>query len=103
MKADLYVLHTQYNLIIGMACAIQTGMKLNDLILCAEFSLEPSFEEKLNELFRNVWIVQREHSYKRNFGREMHLYKWLRKLGLLTEHHDRVVISGEEYFDTYVF
>lgn len=101
---NVYILHTQYNLILGTA--IKHFAYYNDInILCiqAEFQLKRELIESLEKQFDKVLILS-DH-YIRSDGlrlkREKELYNaWKSLRPLLTSSIDRIIISQDRKVET---
>ena len=99
---NLFVLHTQYNLILGSGIALSMQDDDNILVLYAEFPVSDAILINLKMVFSEVMVV-RDHFEKDksriNEAREIRSYlkktKHLEKLAF-----DRVFLSQERRFDT---
>lgn len=59
MKKNLFILHTQYNIILGTGIMINRFKECqNDLIVYAEFSLNDNYKNILERVFNNVLYIR---------------------------------------------
>ena len=105
---NLFVLHTQYNIILG-ASIIYDHFKdcQNDLVVYAEFAISGEMEKKLRSYFNNVLFVRKvfsRHSggrisIERQFYKEASCFK---NSVLFLEKYDNVFLSQERPFDSLI-
>lgn len=63
MKRNLFVMHTQYNLILATGIALsQHAGEDNDLIVYPEFSITPAWKERLQSIYRKVYFVREAYA-----------------------------------------
>lgn len=55
---NLYVLHTQYNLILATGLAINQPFNSSDLILFCDFNLTEELKKKIYHVYKNVLILK---------------------------------------------
>lgn len=99
---NLFILHTQYNLIIGAGIALEYVNDDNILVLYSEFKLTESYLKKLKSVFSTVIVVRDKF--------EPEIYGW-QEIKIVKKHlqktkklyslgFDRVFLSQERRFDT---
>ena len=109
MGRNLFILHTQYNLIL--ACGIILNEFLddeNDLILYPEFSLNPKMKEVLLSVFLNILCIREKfepvnESSIKNEIKLFHEYQMFRKSILYRQKYDRIFLTQERPFDCLVW
>lgn len=102
---NLFIMHTQYNLIL--ACGIAKNRFEKDeniLILHAEFSLSEKLKENIEKCFDSVCYVQETFMPVESvFKEDYKLVKYLRKTKeIWKQKFDNIFLSQERMFDTYV-
>ena len=108
VKNNLFVLHTQYNIILSVAVIFKEFQSYrNDLILYSEFKLTDELYVILKNVFANVLVIRDkyENIEKNPIIREYNLYKEYKKYKsseLSKVNYDNVFLSQERPFDTLV-
>lgn len=109
MGKNLFVLHTQYNLIL--ACGIilnEFANDENDLILYPEFSVGMDMKNYLSRMFSNVLYIRdgfesvSSSSFKNEIGLFREYMKFCKSL-LYKETYDRIFLTQERAFDCLVW
>ena len=98
---QLFVMHTQYNLILSAAVCSRYPNAENTLVLFSEFALGEEMRQALSKVFERV-IVVRDGFYKPQSALDeiREIRRCLSKVkGIWHEHFDRVYLSQERVFD----
>ncbi len=101
---QLFVMHTQYNLILSAAVLLRCKDSESTLVLFSEFSLSEEMRQALSRVFVRV-IVVRDSFYKPQSALDeiREIRHCLKKIKTLKhEHFDRVYLSQERVFDKIV-
>ncbi len=107
-KNNLFVLHTQYNLILATGLIKnQFSNQRNDLILNAEFELNTALKKSIDATFDQVLILQSTYQLRDAMVKiERQLYKKYRhfkKFKPISKNvYDQVFISQEDMIDTLI-
>ena len=107
MRRNLFVLHTQYNIILGVSYKEQYCLEdRNDLVVYAEFEITENWKRKLGELFNHVYYVRENFEVlKRGLAFEKELKKQINDFD--SSHgelrYDRMIISQDRPFEQVVF
>lgn len=105
---NLFVLHTQYNLILGMGIMLNRYKEdQNDLIVYAEFTLLEELKIKLEQTFCQVFYVRERYENEKNdfFNIERDLYSKyaLIKKSVVGNHaYDNVFISQDRPLESLI-
>lgn len=98
---NLFVLHTQYNIITGLA--VLNKYHTNDeniLLLIAEFKIDDHYLTKLKRLFSEVIVVQENFSNVKAHKRVQDFNAKISKCkNVLNDRFDKVIICQENYLD----
>lgn len=99
---NLFILHTQYNLIIGSGIALKKTHDDNILVLYPEFRVSETILESLKQVFDRVVLVDDAYYHTNSImKKEWHLWQTLMKTkALWNESFDMVFLSQENAFDT---
>jgi len=61
-QKNLFILHTQYNIILGASVALaQYSNCQNDLIVYAEFTVSDEYKSRLSSVFNNVYFIREKY------------------------------------------
>jgi len=99
---NLFILHTQYNLIIGSGIALENKDDFNALVLYPEFAVTEDMLVSLRRVFNTV-IVLRDgfENEKYGFQEIKEIRRYLKKTAELNKYEfDRIFLSQERRFDT---
>lgn len=99
---NLFILHTQYNLILGSGIALSMREDDNILVLYAEFPVSDSFLANLKTVFSEI-VVVRDHFEKEatRIAEAKEIRSYLKKTKHLKKiSFDRIFLSQERRFDT---
>lgn len=98
---NLFVMHTQYNLILSAAVLCGMPAADNTLVLFSEFSLNEQMQTALERVFDRV-IVVRDHFYAPSSALDevKEIRRLLKKVkSLKNEYFDNIYMSQERIFD----
>ncbi len=98
---NLFVMHTQYNLILAAGLVLQSPNDINDLVLYSEFKLNDEMLKSLERVFNRVIVVVDHFTAPQKLFREIeHIQNCLRRTqGLWEMEYERVYLSQERTFD----
>ena len=98
---NLFIMHTQYNLILSAAVMSRSSGNHNTLILWSEFALSNEMESALDNIFDRVLIVSDKFVKFTNAFEEIDFIKSaLKKIKCLkNEKFDKIYMSQERIFD----
>lgn len=100
---NLFILHTQYNIILGNAIINKSFLdSKNYLILLSEFKIEKSYLDSLESLFEDV-IILKDNFYTGNrFGEINMTLSSLKKLKRykIPKKFSNIILSQERFLDT---
>lgn len=99
---NLFILHTQYNLIIGSGIAAKCKEDFNVLVLYPEFKLTDIMLQKLNSIF-DIVIPLRDNFEEAKYAWQeiKEIRTHLKKTKILNKYKfDRIFLSQERRFDT---
>lgn len=101
---NLFIMHTQYNILSALAVVKQEYAKdENDLLVSAEFDITENYTKFLMNEFKNVKIVQDHFDGTGVWNRAAIFRKKYKKTeDFLTAKYDRVITAQEQYFDTLI-
>lgn len=102
MKRNLFVMHTQYNLILATGIALsQHAGEDNDLIVYPEFSITPAWKERLQSIYRKVYFVREAYADPTPGIRGIReAAQQIQQCGAFLElQYDEVVISQDRLFE----
>ncbi len=102
---NLFVMHTQYNLILSEAVKSHYNTDHNTLILWSEFSVSEEIKKALNASFDNVIIVTDNYVMSKGIIQDTkYIRKCLKKVKCIKkEKYDRIYMSQDRVFDLIVF
>ncbi len=98
---NLFIMHTQYNLILSAAVISRSNADTNTLVLWSEFSLTEQMSNALNQLFDQVIVVSDCYvSNKMPLKATAFIRKCVKKTRTLQNmNFDRIFMSQERTFD----
>lgn len=102
MKRNLYILHTQYNLILGVGVMLKFHQdEINDLIVYPEFSITTNMKTKLEKLFSKVYYVREKFEpVQRGLKNINEVSQQVKKCrAFLSNPYDEVIISQDRLFE----
>lgn len=105
MKNNLFILHTQYNLILGVGVLKKYfSSDNNDLIIYPEFQLDEKWKEKLESLFTRVYYVREKFEpLKKGFDDVKEISsQFLSCRKFLRGKYDQIVISQDRYLENLI-
>lgn len=105
MMKNLFIMHTQYNLILACGIANERFKDCqNELVLYAEFKLSDALKKNLEKNFSKVYYITESFIPPANpFKDDLLLIKHLKKSSVfLKNKYDNVFLSQERPYDTYV-
>lgn len=102
MKRNLFVMHTQYNLILatGIALSRYAGED-NDLIVYPEFSITQDWKERLQRVYRRIYFVREAYADSTPGIRGIReAAEQIRQCeSFLAPQYDEVIISQDRLFE----
>ena len=98
---NLFIMHTQYNLILSAAVMSRNPDAENTLVLFSEFTLGEALRQRLEETFDRVYVVRDAFWASSSALEEVrHIRQCLKKVKALRgQHFDNVYMSQERIFD----
>lgn len=102
---NLFILHTQYNIILGSAIALNKCKgNCNDLIIYAEFSVSDDYRKSINKIFDQVYYIRDRFQPKPKgiLKSEIALwkeYRMYRNSPFYEKRYDHVFLSQERPLD----
>ena len=98
---NIFVMHTQYNLILAAGLALQRPNDINDLVLYSEFMLNDEMLKALKRVFNRVIVVTDHFTAQQKLLEEIkHIKRCLRRTqNLWGIVYERVYLSQERTFD----
>ena len=98
---NLFIMHTQYNLILSAAVLSRYKEADNTLVLFSEFALSDEMKTALQKVFARVIVVRENfHSPKSALDEIKEIRQCLKKTkAIRNEHFDNVFMSQERIFD----
>lgn len=107
MNKNLFVLHTQYNIILGVSYKNQYCLgDENDLVVYAEFVITDSWKQKLGKIFNHVYYVRENFEpLKRGLDFEKELKNQIKNFEFIHNdlRYDRMIISQDRPFENVLF
>lgn len=106
---NLFILHTQYNIILGSAIAISKCKDdCNDLIIYAEFTVSDEYRNNIAKVFDNVYYLRDQFQPLPNgfINEEIALWKDYRKFKdsiIAKNRYDHVFLSQERPLDSMMY
>lgn len=99
---NLFLMHTQYNILSALTIANQEyASDENDLAISAEFNVTEEYLYLLKNEFRNVWILQSKFdSTGASHRAGVFADKYKKAKEMLKVKYDRIITAQEQYFDT---
>ena len=101
---NLFIMHTQYNILSAVAIVQQEYPNdENHLLVSAEFDITEGYTQLLKREFKVVRIIQ-EHFDRTGVWKRAAVFrrKYKKTKDFLTEKYDRVITAQEQYFDTLI-
>ena len=101
---NLFIMHTQYNLILASAVISREPDSENTLILFSEFSLTDKILDSLKKIFDKVIIAREKfHAPISELDGVKEIRRCLRKVRTIkNEYYDNIYMSQERIFDLIV-
>lgn len=101
---NLFIMHTQYNLILSVAVMSRFKNAENTLVLYSEFSLSDNMHEVLSRLFDRVIVVRDKFApHMKPLDDVKCIRKYMKKVkSIRNERFDNVYMSQERIFDMIV-
>lgn len=106
---NLFILHTQYNIILGTAIALGRAKEdRNDLVVYAEFGVSDEYQKHIENVFDNVVYIRKHFSPlpKGRIETEWNLFKEyaiFKKSSLSKMVYDNVYLSQDRPLDCMIF
>lgn len=102
---NLFVMHTQYNLILSVGEVSRLKSDNNILVLFAEFTLSDEMLDSLKKVFSEMYVVSDKFiGDKKLFDEATFIRRCLKKVKQLKKtSFDRIYLSQERVFDTILY